>query len=252
MTYPLEFERFIAHYNQHFSGWDFAWISDTNRMDSEPLNWSYASLLLPYLADANCMLDMGTGGGEMLSMLRPLPAHTYATEAYAPNLALARQRLEPLGVQVETFQHDHELPFADHQFDLVINRHESYDPAELRRIMKSGSLFITQQVGGQDCLDINAALDAPINPAFQHWNLDYAVKQLQALDFRILRAEEQFPIQRFYDIGAVVYYLKAMEWQINGFTPELYMNSLYSIHVYMQSHGYWDVRQHRFLLMATI
>ncbi|WP_411349378.1 class I SAM-dependent methyltransferase [Paenibacillus sp. WLX2291] len=251
MNNLLEFEQLIEHYDQHFSGWDFAWISDTDRISSEPLNWSYTSLLLKHLPVSNCMLDMGTGGGEMLSMLRPLPAHTYATEAYAPNVILARQRLEPLGVQVETFQYDHELPFADHQFDLVINRHESYDPAELRRIMQSGSLFVTQQVGGQDCLDINTALDAPANSAFQYWNLDYAIKQLKEHDFRILRTEEQFPIQRFYDIGAVVYYLKAVEWQIDGFKPAFYMDRLYSIHLHMQSHGYWDVRQHRFLLMAT-
>ncbi len=29
--------------NTHFSGWDFSFISETGRMKSEPLSWSYGS-----------------------------------------------------------------------------------------------------------------------------------------------------------------------------------------------------------------
>jgi len=33
---------------------------------------------------------MGTGGGEFLASLAPLPMHTSATEAYPPNVEIAR------------------------------------------------------------------------------------------------------------------------------------------------------------------
>lgn len=41
-----------------------------------------------------------TGEGKFLSSLSPLPKHTYATEAYIPNIQVVRNRLEPLGVKV--------------------------------------------------------------------------------------------------------------------------------------------------------
>ncbi len=249
-VYPIEFTQYFADYEQSFAGWDFAWVHDTGRIDSEPLDWSYVSLLTSQMASANCMLDMGTGGGELLSMLRPLPRQVFATEAYTPNVPIARKRLEPLGITVAALERDDDLPFAEGQFDLVINRHESYDPAELWRIMKPGARLITQQVGGTDCTGINDALGAPYNDEFRHWTLAFAVEQLQKQGFRIIRQQEQFPIQRFYDIGALIYYLKAIEWQIPGFEPALYIEQLYSIHLHIASHGYFDVRQDRFLLIA--
>ena len=67
------------------------------------------------------MLDMGTGGGEFLSSLAPLPDQTWATEAFLPNLPLAKARLELLGIQVVHVDSDFELPFVDEEFYLVIN-----------------------------------------------------------------------------------------------------------------------------------
>ena len=57
--------------NTHFSGWDFSFISETGRMKSEPLSWSYGSIAFLLMQRAKSMLDMGTGGGEFLSMLQP-------------------------------------------------------------------------------------------------------------------------------------------------------------------------------------
>ncbi len=54
-------------------GWDFSYLSRTERMTSEPLPWSYGSLVIAAMAGAGSMLDMGTGGGEFLSALRPFP-----------------------------------------------------------------------------------------------------------------------------------------------------------------------------------
>ncbi|WP_322903149.1 class I SAM-dependent methyltransferase [Paenibacillus campi] len=249
-TYPTAFTQYLSHYDQTFAGWDFAWITATGRIASEPLDWSYVSLLTNRLVAADCMLDMGTGGGELLAMLRPLPKQVFATEAYAPNVPIARQRLEPLGITVKALERDDQLPFADEQFDLVSNRHEAYDPAELWRIMKPGAMLITQQVGGTDCTDINDALGAPHNDEFRHWTLTFATQQLEQHGFRIVRKQEQCPIQRFYDIGALIYYLKAIEWQIPGFVPAHYMEQLYAIHLHIESHGYFDVKQNRFLLIA--
>ncbi|HDR3658431.1 TPA: class I SAM-dependent methyltransferase [Bacillus cereus] len=214
--------------NTNFSGWDFSFISETIRMKSEPLSWSYGSIAFLLMQRAKSMLDMGTGGGEFLSMLQPFPSTIYATEGYAPNVPIARKKLEPLGVTVVEVINDTVLPFQDGQFDFIINQHESYAASEVKRILSPHGVFLTQQVGG----------------------LEAACSELEENGFTILDAKEEFPFQRFYDIGAIVYYLKAIPWQIPDFTVERYYKELYRIHEIILQKGYFDVKQHRFIIKA--
>ncbi|TKH43844.1 SAM-dependent methyltransferase [Paenibacillus terrae] len=248
-TEDREFIQLLEHHKQSFAGWDFSFISDTGRVASEPLDWSYTSKAMTLIHSSTAMLDMGTGGGELLSRLRPFPEIVCATEAYAPNIPVARERLEPLGVRVMAIDDDNSLPFDDAGFDLVLNKHESFSPAEVRRILRPGGTFLTQQVGGLDCAGINERLGAP-EYEYADWTLSQALAGLESNGFEIVEQREQFPIQRFYDIGALVYYLKAIEWQIADFQPERYIEPLYRLHLDIQREGYWDVKQHRFLIQA--
>ncbi|MGH2495395.1 MAG: class I SAM-dependent methyltransferase [Ktedonobacteraceae bacterium] len=243
------FDLLMADANYPFSGWDFSHISRTGRMVEGPFTWSYASKLLMLLRKAQSLLDMGTGGGEFLSRLQPLPPLTCATEGYAPNVPIARQRLEPLGVHVYEVGEDGKLPFEDNQFDLVINRHEYYDPAEVMRVLKPRHQFITQQVGSTNENDLNALMGA-YEYQFTNWTLDYAVKQLQDAGWRIIEQKEDYPIMRFFDVGAIVYYLKAIPWQIPDFSVEGYFDKLVEVRNYIEQHGYIDFHTHRFLIVA--
>ena len=45
------------------------------------------------------------------------------------------------------------MPFADGRFEVVLNRHEAYDAAEVRRVLSHGDRFLTQQVDGRDFAD---------------------------------------------------------------------------------------------------
>lgn len=239
----------LAEAQRPFQGWDFSYITDTGRLRTAPQTWCYASEVLPRLRQAECLLDMGTGGGELLSLLLPLPRRSFATEGYAPSLSVARDRLGPLGVQVEAVLEDGVLPFASAEFDLVINRHASYVPGEVWRILQPGGLFITQQVGGEDGWDLNMLLGARFN-LDANWRLAAARSQLEAAGFEVLKAKEDFPRARFFDVGAIVYYLKAVPWQIEDFSVERYAEALYQLHYRIQEEGYLDVRDHRFVLTA--
>ncbi|CCW07871.1 MULTISPECIES: class I SAM-dependent methyltransferase [Bacillus] len=236
--------------NTNFSGWDFSFISETGRMKSEPLSWSYGSIAFLLMQRAKSMLDMGTGGGEFLSMLQPFPSTIYATEGYAPNVPIARKKLEPLGVTVVEVINDTVLPFQDGQFDFIINQHESYAASEIKRILSPHGVFLTQQVGGLDCAVLNEQFGSPLNSEFASWSLEAACSELEENGFTILDAKEEFPFQRFYDIGAIVYYLKAIPWQIPDFTVERYYKELYRIHEIILQKGYFDVKQHRFIIKA--
>lgn len=250
MLKDQSFESYLKDIEKPFSGWDFSYITETGRMSSSLLSWSYGSMVLPLIQKSTSMLDMGTGGGELLSKLQPFPEKVCATEGYAPNVPIARKRLKPLGVEVYQIGEDDLLPFEDNQFDLIINKHESYSPQEVRRVLTDDGIFVTQQVGGTDYVDINKALSAPVNDEFSHWELAYAEKELRENGFEVLEAKEEFPMQRFYDIGALLYYLKAIPWQVPDFKSENYIAQLYKIHEMIQLKGYFDVKQHRFLLKA--
>ena len=210
MKRNLLFLTLLESANTHFSGWDFSFISETGRMKSEPLSWSYGSIAFLLMQRAKSMLDMGTGGGEFLSMLQPFPPTIYATEGYAPNVPIAQKKLEPLGITVVEVSDDTALPFQDGQFDLIINQHESYAASEVNRILSPNGIFLTQQVGGLDCAVLNEQFGSPLNSEFASWSLEAAYSELEENGFTILDAKEEFPFQRFYDIGAIVYYLKAI------------------------------------------
>lgn len=246
------FHQFVEAANQPFTGWDFSFVVDAGRMVETPTPWSYASVLLPYLWQAESMLDMGTGGGEFLSRLQPLPARTAATEGWEPNIPVARERLEPLGVRVHQVTDDEQLPIADNEFDLIINRHESYSASELLRVLKPGGYFITQQVGGDNDNDLNRLLGAPLMSEYLHWNLAYAVDELESAGFEILYQAEADMVTRFYDIGAVVYYLNAIPWQIEDFSVGRYRDRLYDLHQRIRQDGYVDIAGSRFILIARV
>jgi len=77
----------------------------------------------------------------------------FATEAYEPNVALARERLGPLGVTVLPYRSDDlvggPLPFDDASLDVVLDRHESYGACEVARVLAPRGRFLTQQVDGR-------------------------------------------------------------------------------------------------------
>lgn len=255
------FERLIAEAErQPFSGWDFSYLR--GRMREETPSWDYAGLVRRHLSAAPSLLDLGTGGGEFLSSLTPLPAVVAATEAHAPNVEIARARLTPLGitvVAVDGAPHNlaiapgtgvGTLPFPDDSFALVIDRHESYYPAEVYRILQQEGIFLTQQVGGEHHQGLNTLLGAPRSDSPQ-WNLDFAVRQVEQAGLRVVEAREEFPETFFSDIGAIVYYLKAVPWQIPDFTVARYRERLAPLHERITAEGGVRVQGHLFYLEAV-
>lgn len=242
-----------------FSGWGFSYITDTRRMVESPVEWNYYNIALPKLRESECLLDMGTGGGEALSRFTPLPPVTYATEQYEPNVAIARKKLEPLGVKVvqidEKYLNNEVLPFEDGMFDLIINRHESYHPPELIRILKPEGIFITQQVG-PGLQNLTEALTDK-KAVESDWNLKFLTTNLESAGFQVVDAREDTQRIRIYDIGAIVYWLKAIPWiledvtGVQDFTVDRYRDKLWELHLQIEKDGFLDCSHPLFLITAT-
>lgn len=260
MTNDEFYNYLVTEYNMPFAGWDMSYLKGRSvDLHTEP-RWDYTATVLSAMHGIETMLDMGTGGGERLASLasvQSLPSRTYATEGYVPNIAVARERLEPLGVTVVAIDDDARLPFADEQFDLIINRHASYDAHEVLRVLKPGHRFITQQVGDQTNRRLHELFGYEPKDTFypgaeqKHaWNLDYAVRELQDAVWQISEQEEEFYTTRYYDVGAIVYYLKAIPWEIPDFSVEKYFDKLLEIDELIERDGYVDVLFHQFFMVA--
>lgn len=245
----VPFSYYYKRYNRHIT-----WGSDGGiwkRIHESSLRWSYESKVIHALPHVHNLLDMGTGTGEGLAALKPLPTHTYATEGYAPCLPLARKRLAPLGVRVIKVGSESDLPFQDGRFDLVINRHASYRPEEVWRVLKPGGLFITQQVGPKNHLELNKYLgDKKAEKEAKIWRIKYALDDMIKVGFKIVEYDEERVATRFYDIGAVMGFLKVIDWQIPGFRVHQHRRDLQRLHRRIEMRGYFEGKAHRFLLIA--
>ncbi|MDT0268458.1 class I SAM-dependent methyltransferase [Streptomyces sp. DSM 44915] len=235
--------------NAPFEGWDFGRWQGRLTDPEAALPWSYRRLVSERLPAVGSLLDLGTGGGEFLSTLTPLPARTAATEDYPPNVPVARRRLAPLGVRVVEPTADGRLPFPDGTFELVTSRHNAYHPDELRRVLTDDGVLVTQQVGGRDLEELNAALGAPAH-GYRDLCLDSAVAELRAAGWRVSwQAEARVP-ERLPDIGALVLFLRITPWQVPDFTVERYTTALRRLHREMRAGRPLEVSCHRFALVA--
>jgi SAM-dependent methyltransferase len=213
---------------QPFSGWDFSYLD--GRMLEEQAPWSYTSRAAELMHRAASVIDLGTGGGERYLKLRPYwPGKVVATEEYPPNIKLATERLSPFGVRVVEVRltEDGQLPFADGEFDLVLNRHSGFNPQEVARILAPGGTFLTQQVHGLWADDLLTAFGA--KPQWPDATPEKYVPQLKAAGLTIADTREWSGKLSFMDVGAIVYYLKAVPWLVPGFSVETHLEPLLAL-----------------------
>ncbi len=257
------FEELIAEAErQTFEGWDFSHLA--GRMVEAAPPFDYVARVRRRLAGVARLLDIGTGGGEVLSQFAPLPALTVATEAYPPNARLAARRLAALGASVVLVEGAPEnwetigaplrrvpaLPFRAGAFDLVIDRHESYLAAEVFRVLRPGGRFVTQQCGGTHHAELNDLLGLP-RPRYAAWRLEAAAAQLSAAGFVEVAGREAFTETLIHDVGAIVYYLRALPWQAPNFRARDHLASLKTLHDQIAATGPLSIRAHHFLIEAV-
>ena len=248
MNYNELKKQWIAEEQHAFKGWDFSHID--GRWESEQLPWDYKEVVQQHLKDDDELLDMGTGGGEFLLTLNHPYHNTSVTEAYEPNVKLCKEKLVPLGITVMQVFDDNMLPYDSESFDIIINRHEEYDEKEVNRLLKDGKMFITQQVGGQNNVDLsNRLLGEHIREYSEH-TLKNNIRVLENAGFEVVKADEVIVPIKFFDVGAFVYFAKIIEWEFPSFSVEKHFDKLCEFRSEIEQTGCLTGHEHRFIIAA--
>jgi len=249
MNLPETVEAWKLEEQQPFSGWDFSHLN--GRMIEEQAPWSYTIRAAELTRRASSVIDLGTGGGERFLKLQAYwPKKVVVTEDYPPNCRLATERLSPFGVQVVDIPltDTDPMPFADGEFDLVLNRHSGFNAGEVGRILASGGTFLTQQVHGLWAHDLLAAFGA--TPQWPESTPDKYVPLLQAAGLTITRTQEWSGALSFTDVGAIVYYLKAVPWLVPGFSVDTHLEELLALQRRLEAGGALDFCARKYLIEA--
>ena len=235
-------------------GWGFGWL-DGRATEQRP-SWGYAGMLVHRVSTVEAVLDIQTGGGEVFSeVLRRstrAPLRVEATEAWLPNLVIARSNLAPFGATVAEVAIDEPLPFEEASFDLVISRHPVLTLwPEVARVLRPGGTFFSQQVGDGSNRELYEFLmgpqppDGPSSRSPRQAERDAANAGLAVTDLR-----EEPLLTTFNDIGAVVYFLRKVPWTVPDFSVEGYLPRLRALHEQIACHGPFQAHAQRFLIEA--
>ena len=229
-------------------GWDFSHIE--GRYKEYPLSWDYGSIVRRYLKPTDRLLDIDTCGGEFLDSLGHPQRYTYATEGYAPNVQLCRKKYADTDLHFFEMSDYRHMPFEDGSFDVIINRHGTYDVSEIHRVLKKGGIFITQQVGENNDRELVELLLPDCKKQFCGHNLEKQARIFEKCGFEILEKDEAFVPIEFYDTGALVWFAKIIEWEFVGFSVERCFDALLSVEKNIEKDGKAVCSAHRFYLVA--
>ena len=229
-------------------GWDFSYLD--GRMSSPNPPWDYKTIINSYLKSSDILLDMGTGGGEVLLTIGHPHKNTYITEAYEPNFELCKSKLSPLGITVKQTFCDDKLPFENEFFDFIINRHESFGLSEVSRVLKRGGYFFTQQVINRNCFELAQILNGKVELDIPNHCIEKYIEALEQIGFQvIIKDEVEVPV-KFFDMDAVIFYAKAIPWEIPSFSVETHFEKLLKIQRMIEADGFFQATSGRFLLAA--
>ncbi|MBQ4158087.1 MAG: class I SAM-dependent methyltransferase, partial [Clostridia bacterium] len=185
----------------------------------------------------------------LLSLGHPYE-NTSCMEGYPPNAELCKKTLPPLGIDFRAGNAD-KIPFADESFDMVINRHGDFSEKEISRVLKKGGVFITQQVGAYNDRELVNLFYGDNTPLpFPEQTLEKAQAKFEKAGFVIENAMEHFGTIRFFEIGALVWFARIIEWEFPSFSVDKFLSQIESAQSIISRDGSVFGRTHRFLLIC--
>lgn len=230
-------------------GWDFSWLD--GRATEERPSWGFQRLMSRRLAEVSAALDLDTGGGEVLAGVAKFPPTMAATESWPPNAARATRLLHPRGVVVVLTRDEPPLPFADEAFDLVTSRHPiAVWWNEIARVLRPGGTYLAQHPGPATAIELIEAVLGPMPDLGAHMEPSVQAAHARDAGLEVVDIRMERLTAEYFDIGAVVYFLRKLIWAVPDFTSEPYLSRLHKLHEHIEAHGRFVTHPTRVLIEA--
>jgi hypothetical protein len=94
---------------------------------------------------------------------------------------------------------------------------------------------LTQQVDGTNLADLSAAFDC--EQPWTWFTLEWVLDQIAGTSLVVEQAQAWSGVTRFHSVGALVYYLKAVPWTVEGFTVETHLPALLELQERLEREG---------------
>lgn len=217
-------------------------------------SWKYAHALRERIAKARSVFDVQTGGGErfaeILSQVEPGPRVIFASESWAPNVPIAKRNLKRFGASIIEVSDESDFPIPDDTFDLVASRHPTVTLwREIARVLQPGGTYFSQQVGTGTNSELTDFIMGS-QPIADARSAQRAVVGASSFGLEVIDLKEESQPIFFFDVGAVVYFLRKVIWTIPDFTVEKYRQRLFALHERIESTGSFQSHSQRFLIEA--
>ena len=230
-------------------GWDFSWLD--GRATEERPSWGYQRLISRRLATVSAGLDIDTGGGEVLCGAPTFPPTMVATESWPSNAALATKLLHPRGVVVVATRDEPTLPFAEEAFDLVTSRHATVVRwTEIARVLRPGGSYLAQQIGPATMSELFEYFLGPQPHKWAEMQPDTQTARAQAAGLQVVQMRMERMRAEFFDVGAVIYFLRKVIWTVPDFSVDRYRDRLREMHEHFEANGPFVAHSARLLVEA--
>ncbi|MEN3273579.1 MAG: hypothetical protein V7636_2340 [Actinomycetota bacterium] len=241
------FEELVADADAQPVRWDFTYL-DGRAVEDRP-SWRYFDRVAEAASVATRMLDIETGSGNLLADLPELPPFAVGTDDYPPSVREAGPRLRVRGASV--VQAGMELPFRDETFDLIVSRHPVETSwSEVARCLRADGRVISQHIGPYSLREVSEWFLGPRSGgSLRDPGAARRAAESEGLVVEVLDHER--PRAAFFDIGAVVYFLRIVPWIVPGFASDRYEQELRALHEHITTVGSFESTSSRFLIELT-
>src|SRR5262249_10131478 len=124
----------------------------------------------------------------------------------------------------------------------------AFNATEVARVLAPGGTFLTQQVHGRSLADLQAVFGAA--PQWPDATPARYVPRLYAAGLALLDIREGSGAPALTDVGALVYYLKAVPWTVPGFGVATHLAPLLRLQAQLERTGALAFTARRYLLEA--
>ena len=120
---------------------------------------------------------------------------------------------------------------------------------EIARVLRPDGTYLSQQIGAGTNRELTEFMMGP-QPVNEGRSAAGAGAAAEAAGLEVLRLDERALRVEFFDVAAVVYFLRKVHWTVPGFAPEDYAEQLRHMHEVIERDGVFVSTARRMLVEA--